>query len=211
MARKTSSRVTYAVHPAVEHAKKIIANLPEKTGKTLKQWLALVAKSGLDSNRDIKSWLKAEHQLGGTTAMLIADQFCGKDTHLVSDKTYLAEAPRLVDEMYAGRKEPLRKINDVVIEMSIPLGPELRISPCKTFVPLYRNHVFAQIKPTTQTRVDLGLALKNYSKHIPKLLIDTGGLAKGDRITHRIALASVEDVNDDVQRWLSIAWELDAA
>jgi hypothetical protein len=56
-------------------------------------------------------------------------------------------------------------------------------------VPLYRNHVFAQIKPTTNTRIDLGLALAKYPESkLPKRLIDTGGKAKKDRITRRIEI-----------------------
>jgi len=40
-------------------------------------------------------------------------------------------------------------------------------------VPLYRNHVFAQIKPTTKTRIDNGFALKD-TKPAGRL-IDTAG------------------------------------
>jgi uncharacterized protein DUF5655 len=50
-------------------------------------------------------------------------------------------------------------------------------------VPFYRHHVFAQIEPSTRTRIDLGMALKDTKT--PKRLIDTGGFAKKDRITHR--------------------------
>ena len=55
-------------------------------------------------------------------------------------------------------------------------------------MPLYRKHVIAQIKPTTRSRIDFGVALKD-TKASGKL-IDTGGFAKKDRITHRMALAS---------------------
>ncbi|PYT97443.1 MAG: hypothetical protein DMG38_19690 [Acidobacteria bacterium] len=35
-----------------------------------------------------------------------------------------------------------------------------------TIVPLYREHVFAQIKPTTNSRVDFGLALTHLQREI---------------------------------------------
>lgn len=41
-------------------------------------------------------------------------------------------------------------------------------------------------------------------------LIDTGGRAKGDRITHRIAITSIADVDSEVKGWLKIAYDLDA-
>jgi hypothetical protein len=41
-------------------------------------------------------------------------------------------------------------------------------------------------------------------------LIDTGGFARKDRITHRIALPSLAEVNDGVRRWLRKAYAMDA-
>jgi hypothetical protein len=67
--------------------------------------------------------------------------------------------------------------------------------------------VFAQIKPTTQTRIDLGFALKDL--RASGRLIDTGGFGKKDRITHRIAITSLNDIDDEVKRWLKAAYELD--
>ena len=89
-------------------------------------------------------------------------------------------------------------------------GKDAKACPCATIVPLYRNHVFAQIKPTTQTRIDLGFALKGCKTKIPKRLIDTGGLKKNDRITHRIPIEKLSDIDADVKRWLGIAYEQDA-
>ena len=75
-------------------------------------------------------------------------------------------------------------------------------------VPIYRNHVIAQIKPTTRTRIDLGLALKN--TRTPKRLINTGGFEKKDRITHRIEIASLDEFDDEAKKWMKKAYEMDA-
>ena len=64
----------------------------------------------------------------------------------------------------------------------------------------------AQIKPTT--RIDVGFALGDTKTS--GRLTDTGGRAKGDRITHRIAIASVDEVDNEVKRWLKKAYERDA-
>ena len=41
-------------------------------------------------------------------------------------------------------------------------------------------------------------------------LIDTGGAAKGDRLTHVIALESPKDVTAEVKKWLKAAYGLKA-
>jgi hypothetical protein len=69
--------------------------------------------------------------------------------------------------------------------------------------------VFAQIKPTTNTRIDLGFALTHYKGKLPTRLIDTGGLAKKDRITHRIEIKAVGEIDGEVKKWLKTAYDLD--
>ena len=88
------------------------------------------------------------------------------------------------------------------------MGKDVKACPCQTIVPLYRNHVFAQIKPTTRTRIDFGFALKD-TKATGRL-IDTGGFAKKDRITHRIPITSLKEIDAEVKRWLNRAYEMDA-
>ena len=82
------------------------------------------------------------------------------------------------------------------------MAEDVKACPCQTMVPFYRNHVFAQIKPTTNSRIDLGFALAKYKGKLPKRLIDTGGLAKKDRITHRIEITEAGQIDDDVRKWL---------
>jgi dUTPase len=104
----------------------------------------------------------------------------------------------------------LQPIYAELLRLGKSLGGDVKACPCKTIVPLYREHVFAQIKPTTNSRIDLGLALTLYKGKLPKRIIDTGGLAKKDRITHRIPLGSVDEIADEVEKWLKTAYELDS-
>jgi len=53
------------------------------------------------------------------------------------------------------------------------------------------------------------LALKAGKLRIPIRLLDTGGLAKGDRITHRICLTSPTEIDEQVETWLRVAYQLD--
>ena len=112
-----------------------------------------------------------------------------------------------VEAMFAGPKAGLRPIYDELLALGLGIGPEAKACPCQTIVPLYREHVFAQLRPTTRTRLDLGLAL--HDTPFSDRLLDTGGRAKKDRITHRIALSDVEEIDDEVRGWLKTAYELD--
>ena len=94
-----------------------------------------------------------------------------------------------------------------MLKVGLNVSKDVKACPCQTIVPLYRKHVFAQIKPTTTKRVDIGFALGDMK---PKgRLIDTGGFAKKDRITHRIPLQSVSDIDDEVKHWLKVAYDRD--
>ena len=105
-------------------------------------------------------------------------------------------------------KANLKPIYDALLKLGLSVGKDSKACPCKTIVPLYRNHVFAQIKPTTRTRIDFGLALKD-AKPTGKL-IDTGGFAKKDRISHRFAISSLDEIDAEVKRWLKRAYDMDA-
>jgi hypothetical protein len=132
----------------------------------------------------------------------------GKGEEVGDPEKYLQAAEGYVEEMFSGKKASLRPLYDALLKLGLSMGKEAKACPCQTIVPLYRKHVFAQIKPTTQTRIDFGLALGNLKT--PKRLIDTGGYAKKDRITHRFEITSLKDIDDDVKRWLKVAYDRDA-
>ncbi len=199
----------YSVHPSVPYAQAILANLKDKTSRSLAEWTALLDQAGPGPAAERRDWLKAEHGLGGTTAWMVAEASLGEGAESTDPDAYLAAAPGYVDAMYAGSKADLRPIHDALAELARSLGPDVKVSPCKTIVPLYRAHVFAEIKPTTRTRVDLGLALKGAEREPPERLIDTGGLARKDRITHRFALTDVDQIDDEVREWMTVSYELD--
>jgi len=125
-----------------------------------------------------------------------------------SPAAYLATAERYVEQMLAGPKAGLRPIYDALLALGLSIGKDTKACPCKTIVPIYRRHVIAQIKPATKTRIDFGLALGNTKA--PKRLVDTGGFKKKDRITHRIEVTSLHEIDDELKRWLKKAYEMDA-
>jgi Domain of unknown function (DUF5655)/Domain of unknown function (DUF4287) len=204
------SQSIYGVHPSVAMVQKSLADLKGRTGRSLEEWIALVKKEAPKGENERREWLKTKHKLGMNSATWIAERADRNGGDLDTPEGYLKAAVGYVDEQYAAPKEKLRPIYAELLELGKSMGADVRACPCKTIVPLYRNHVFAQIKPTTNTRIDIGFALAAYKGKLPKRVIDTGGLAKKDRITHRIEIKSESDVNDEVKKWLRTAYELDA-
>jgi len=60
------------------------------------------------------------------------------------------------------------------------------------------------------SRIDLGFELAHFKGKLPKRMIDTGGLAKKDRITHRLEIRAAEQIDGDAKKWLKTAYDLDA-
>ena len=201
--------IAYDVHPGVAMVQKWISELKEKTGRSLEEWMAFVKKEGPKDEKSQREWLKIQHKMGTNSAWWIAARIAGKESEEDSPEKYLAAALVYVEKQYAGKKEGLRPIYDELLKLGKSIGNDVKACPCLTMVPLYRNHVFAQIKPTTNTRVDFGLALTHYKGKLPKRLVDTGGLAKKDRITHRIEISSTAQIDDEVKKWLKTAYDLD--
>jgi len=197
---------SYDVHPSLGMYQNSLAGLKQKTGRTLQEWIKLVATEGPATEKERRAWLKTQHGLGMNYSWWIAEQSVGKGDD-GDPETYLKQAEEFVEQMYSGPKHALRPIFEELLALGRSLGNDVKVCPCKTIVPLYRKHVFAQIKPTKRTRIDLGLALKDTK--VPKRLIDTGGLAKKDRITHRIEITSLENIDAEVRKCLKIAYDMD--
>lgn len=193
----------YDVHPGVAWMRRWMEGLKEKTGRSESEWRALVRKSGPEDPKACRAWLMKEHGLGSRDAW-----YFSSDGDLMTwgtdDAAYLKMAPTYVDAMYGGNKAGLRPIFDALVKAGRALGDDVKISPCQTMVPFYRGYVFAEIHPTTRTRVDLFLALggtpaKGRVKKSPR--------RTDDRCTHVIGLESPADVDAEVERWLRAAYE----
>ena len=198
----------YSVNPRVLMTQKWVSTLKEKTGRSLDEWLAVVKTSGPGTEKNLREWLKQEFKLGANSAWWIAERAAGKGSETDDPEAYLRAAEQYVERMYSGRKAVLRPLYDKLLVLGLSMGRDAKACPCETMVPLYRRHVFAQIKPTTQTRIDMGFALGALKAE--GRLVETGGFAKKDSITHRIGISSPADIDGEVKRWLRVAYEGDA-
>jgi hypothetical protein len=196
----------YSVHPSVAYIQNILANFKTKTGRSVDEWVAFVKKHGPKTAPERRDWLKEHHQLGTNYAWWIAERCDGNGMEDGDPDAYLAMAPKHVEEMFAGKKAVLKPIYEKLLAIGLQMGKDAKACPCKTIVPLYRENVFAEIKPATNSRIDLGLALGKITRKIPAR-IEPMTTSKGNRITHRIAIHSLDDVDDFVTRWMMTAYD----
>ena len=172
----------------------MIDNLPEKTGKSLDQWLATLSGQSFAKHGEIVKWLKTEHGVTHGFANLIAHRYRAVGEAPASDP---------VAVQYSGDKAALKPIYERIIAVVSNFGDDLDISPKKTYVSLRRNKQFALVQPSTKTRVDLGLKLPDKN---PEGRLEASGSFNA-MVSHRVRLSNAEDVNSEVEGWLKAAYE----
>src|SRR5258708_4607683 len=88
----------------------MIAGLPEKTGKSLAEWLAILRASGLSKHKEFMTVLKTEHGLTHGFANMIALQALNSDSHTETDTDALV-AGQYARAQAAGRLEAAGSFN----------------------------------------------------------------------------------------------------
>jgi hypothetical protein len=170
-------------------------NIEKQTGRSVAGWAVLVSQQGFTRHGQMVAWLKAQHALAHSHANHIAKQ-------VLSDA-----APRSSDDpvahLFEGGKESLRPLYDQLTAAALALGDDVEIAPKKANVSLRRRKQFALIQPTTRTRLDLGLILKDRAPH--GRLEPSGSFHA--MFTHRIRMASASDLDADLLGWLKAAYD----
>ncbi len=195
----------WGVHPSVAHGAAILKNLDATTGPSRERWVALAREAGATDRKSARAFFR-EQGLGMATGGYLAELAAGEPVE--TPESYLARCPAYVDAQYEGKRAALRPLLELILEAAYALGADVRACPCQTMVPIYRKRVFAEVKPFA-SRVDLGLVLGDPALLEDPRLTDTGGFAKRDRITVKLAVATPADVDAGLLTWLRRAYERD--
>jgi len=170
----------------------MIANMPEKTGKSLEEWKTILKKKNFAKHGEAMKFLKGEHRVTHGFA----------NTIIILSKEEKVDDEDLVTNQFKG-KEDLIPIYEKLIALVQPFGDDVTITPKKTTVSIIRKRQFALIKPATKTRIDLGLKLKD--KPETTRLGNSGPF--GTMCTHRVQLTHVDEVDAELTEWLKEAYE----
>ncbi len=176
----------------------MINNLPEKTGKSLEQWLSLLARQSFEKHGEIVKWLKGEHGVTHGFANLIAHSYRAAAAGDASSKGDLVAA------QYAGAKADLKPVYDKIIKLVSEFGKDVEVAPKKAYVSLRRSKQFAIVQPSTKTRVDVGINLKGHDTN--ERLEASGSF--NSMVSHRVRLSGESDVDVELKEWLRKAYDV---
>jgi len=170
----------------------MINNMPEKTGKSLEEWIKILKTKAFAKHGEAVKFLKTEHGVTHGFA----------NTIVTLSKENQDSPDDLVTKQYEG-KEALIPIFEKLIETVTAFGEDVIKTPKKTSVSIIRKRQFVLIKPATKTRIDLGLKLKD--KPYTERLENSGPF--GTMCTHRVKISSVDQIDDELIVWLKEAYK----
>jgi Domain of unknown function (DUF5655) len=178
----------------------IAERLVRQTGHDVAWWNHEIAgQRGLGDEASLRGWL-AKREVTGYQQMLLVMETLGYPDYL------LASADDLVDAQYADR-HALRPVFDAVLAAAATVG-DVEVQARKTYTTLLTpRRAFAAVRPTTKTRVDLGLRIDGAS---PEGRLLDGRNTAGGTLNLRLALSSVEDLDDEAVGFLRRAYEANA-
>lgn len=175
----------------------MVANLKEKTGKTLDQWVKIAGGAGLAKHGEIVSFLKSKHGLGHGYANLVAQSL------LTAQAGGPASGEDLMAGQYGGAKAALRPIYDALLAVMKKFGADVEAAPKKAYVSMRRAKQFAILQPSTATRLDVGIQLKGTPA---KGRLEASGSFNA-MISHRVRVESLKGVDKELIGWLRQAYE----
>ena len=187
----------------------LLANLQKLSGKTLDELTALVRNSGATKHGQAVAMLKETLGMGHGDANMVAHltfsperiygtaPAAGDSTAADSGANIEAE----LDRIYTGPKAALRPIHDRVMEEIEKFG-EFEQAPKKTYISLRRKKQFATVGPATNTRVEVGLNMKDVKGTSRLEALPPGGMCQ-----YKVKLSAPAEVNAELLGWIRTAYD----
>jgi predicted transport protein len=109
-----------------------------------------------------------------------------------------------IDAQYAGGKAALRPIFDRLRPIVESFGDDVELAVRQSYVAFARGKQFAVVQPSTNSRVDVGLRLPGTAA---AGRLEASRNVGGGSITHKVALSTAGEVDDELIGWLRAAYE----
>jgi hypothetical protein len=173
-----------------------LRNIEATYGRSRQEWYSIIRASGKAKHPDVVAMLKNDYGLKHGAAHRLSLMARAERESPPSGADHLAG-------LYADKRSELRPIHDRLLRALADFGDDFEAVPKRGYVSLRRRRQFAMIQPSTTTRVDLGLILRDEQV--------AGRLESADKLnrlfTHRVRLSSIDEIDDQVLGWLRAAYE----
>ena len=174
-----------------------IRNIEATYGKSMGEWLAIIAASGLTKHTEVVAMLKRDYGMTHGAAhrvSLVARQAATAPSGQAGDP---------VGALYTGRKADLRPLHDALMNAIAAFGDDIEQVPKKGYLSLRRRKQFAMIQPSGVGRIDVGLILKD---------VPVGGRLESAAgfnalFTHRVRLTDPAALDSELIGWLRSAYD----
>lgn len=177
-----------------------LANIQNRTGKSLADLRALIAQSGLARHGEIRAMLQDKLGLGYGDANVLVHFALASDGQSAAQASG-ATTDDVLAGIYAGKKAALRPIHDRLMAAIVKFG-EFEIAPKKSYVSLRRQKQFAMIGPATNDRVEVGLNMKNVAA-TPRLVAQ----APGGMCQYIVRVTGADEVDAELVAWIRAAYD----
>ena len=174
-----------------------LANIEKRTGKSLDELATVVRSSGLSRHGEIRDMLKRDLGMGHGDANTLVHHLLQSDGPSAAEKN----PSTVLDEIYAGAKSALRPLHDKLMSEIETFGP-FEIAPEKGYVSLRRKKQFAMIGPGTNSRVDIGLNVKDLDNASRLRAMPPGGMCQ-----YQVRVTDPAEVDSELIAWIRRAYE----
>jgi hypothetical protein len=179
-------------------------NIEKRTGKSLADLAAFIklkiGASGLARHGEIRDMLKRDLGMGHGDANTLVHYVLQSDGASAAQAAGLGPSD-VLDTIYSGAKAHLRPIHDRLMTAVNGFG-EFEIAPKKGYVSLRRKKQFAMVGPATNTRVEVGLNMKDVK--------GTGRLAAlppGQMCQYKVKVTDAAEVDPELIGWIKRAYD----
>ena len=184
------------INKAIENQLK---NIQTRTGKSLEELFAFFTSSGLKKHGEVRSLFMKELGMGYGDASTLASHFL-QSNGVATGKVESVNPDLAVTEIYNGSKAGLRPIHDEIMNYIKSLG-QFEIAPKKGYLSLRRKRQFAMVGPVTNSRIEVGLNMKDIAPTNRLEQNPPGGMCQ-----YKVKVTSIAEVDAELKAWITIAY-----
>lgn len=178
-----------------------LANIQQRTGKSLDELARLIQESGLTKHGELVSMLKTTLGMGhGDANTLVHVVKKGGAGSAEPAPAASGNETDMLSALYVGPKAALRPIHDAVLAMLNELGA-YEAAPKKTYVSYRRKKQFCMVGPATNMRVEVGLNMKGVDA-TDRL----EALPPSQMCQYKVRITDVAQVDAELRGWLELAF-----